>query len=193
METQDVLQTLAAVSGAVKALKTAYNAIPIGQFLVPTTKRKLTELQINIDKTDKSIDDFRLVLAKLSRMVRSYSELVSNVRVAGAIADKNSEIVGFEPSFLEIYGKTIVNDTRRDFGRVSASLSSLPKADTIELGQVLARKDSIRDLVQELEHIDLSAPRKFQEIMGKISTQYSDLGFAISELLNRLLKSLDPN
>jgi hypothetical protein len=84
-------------------------------------------------------------------------------------------------------------ERQNDYSRISSSISQLPSLDISEKGRLDAKLSMIRDLVRDMKNINQDDTPNIKRILDDISTQYSDVESILSELVERILKSLEPS
>ncbi|MFM8293302.1 MAG: hypothetical protein ACKN9E_01970, partial [Microcystaceae cyanobacterium] len=89
MEPSNAFAIITSIASAIKDIKDAYQAIPLG-IILPPTKGKLSQLQQKIIAAEEKIDDAKNIIPQLGKLIRAYSDLISDVKIAGASADKFS-------------------------------------------------------------------------------------------------------
>lgn len=196
MDINESLSLVNSVAQGIKDLRGAYDAIPLRTFL-PPTKNKLANLENQITSIQEKVNDleenFNKGFPELARLIRSYSRLISDVRIAGALSDKAAEIYGLAPDLAPRFTTMFANDRQNDYSRISSSISQLPSLDVSQKGRLEAKLSMIRDLVRDMKNINQDDIRNIKRILDDISTQYSDVESILSELAERILNSLEPS
>ncbi|NEQ64475.1 MAG: hypothetical protein F6K21_03035 [Symploca sp. SIO2D2] len=194
MGIHEIILLISSISKGVIDLKKAYSAVPRPIFL-PPAKKKLTEVQNKINSIEEKISKLegkiKISFPELARLVRSYAQLISDVRIAGALSDKAAELYGIAPDSASTFTTMFANDIQSEYSRISSSISQLPSLDVSEQGQLQAKLSIIRDLVRDMKNADQDDVKNIKRILDSISTQYSDIESILSELLERILVSLE--
>lgn len=193
MEISEAISLISLISKGFEELKSAYEAIPLPIFL-PPAKAKITEVQKRIDSIEDDFSSFKSKISKgfpeLARLVRFYSRLISDVRIAGILADKTGEIYGLVPELSRLK-PTFTNERQGDYSRISSSVSSLTNIDAQERGQLEEQLRSVRDLILELKNTDASNTMAIVRLFDSISTKYRDMETTLSQLVDKILKDLE--
>jgi Mg2+ and Co2+ transporter CorA len=136
-------------------------------------------------------DRLNATFPELSQLIRIYSRTISDVRIAGALADKAAELYGMVPE-LTRYTVIFTNQIQEAHRRVSSGIEDLPTIDVKERGSLATKLDVIRDLIRDMKSSSPDDAQGIKRILDNISTQYSDTEAILSGLLNRILSNLDP-
>ena len=196
MEPSNAFSVITSIAVAIKDIKEAYQAIPLG-IVLPPTKGKFSELQNKIVAAEAKLDDVKNVIPQLGKLIRAYSDLISDVKIAGASADKFSELIPFEASFLARYKNFFTNKIRDEYSRVTKGISELPKPKSTEAAkkfgnlEIISRE--IRDLNLQLNNDNYDDAKKVTDIVKGISNKYSDMASTLAELLKEILIGFDPS
>jgi hypothetical protein len=191
----DAISVISSIALIIKQLKSSSDDV-LGNVLPFSPVRvKLVELQKNVEIAETKIDEAKVVIQQLGKLIRAYSDLISDVRIAGASADKFGEIIGLEETLLIKYKMFFVNKVRDEYTRVTSGVAKLPKPKSTEAAKKVGNLEiisrSIRDLNQKLrDQDDLS---KVPEVLKNISNQYSDMESTLAELLKEILIGFDPS
>ncbi|MFE4105937.1 hypothetical protein [Almyronema epifaneia] len=193
MEISEAISLINLISKGFEELKTVYETIPLPIFL-PPAKAKLLEAQQRIDSIESDFSSFKTKIGKgfpeLARLVRFYSRLISDVRIAGILADKTGEIYGLIPELSRLK-QTFTNERQGDYSRVSSSVGSLTDIDAQEKGQLEEQLRSVRDLILELKNVDANDTTAVVRLFDSISTKYRDMETTLSKLIDKVLKDLE--
>jgi len=196
MEPSNAFSVITSIAVAIKDIKEAYQAIPLG-IVLPPTKGKFSELQNKIVAAEAKLDDVKNLIPQLGKLIRAYSDLISDVKIAGASADKFSELIPFEASFLARYKNFFTNKIRDEYSRVTKGISELPKPKSTEAAkkfgnlEIISRE--IRDLNLQLNNDNYDDAKKVTDIVKGISNKYSDMASTLAELLKEILIGFDPS
>ena len=195
MEPSNAFSVITSIAVAIKDIKEAYQAIPLG-IVLPLTKGKFSELQNKIVAAEAKLDDVKNILPQLGKFIRAYSDLISDVKIAGASADKFAELIELVPTVM-MYKTFFVTKIRDEYSGVTQDMAEIPKPKSMEAAKKVGNLEiisrEIRDLNQQLgngNHDDVS---KVIEITKKISNKYSDMASTLSELLKEILIGFDPS
>ena len=196
MEPSNAFSVITSIAVAIKEIKDAYQAIPLG-IILPPTKGKFSELQQKIIAAEAKLDDAKNVIPQLGKLIRAYSDLISDVKIAGASADKFSELIELEPTLLIKFKTFFVNKIRDEYSRVTQGIPELPKPKSTDAARKVGNLEiisrEIRDLNQQLRNGDQHDASKVKEITKEISSKYSDMASTLAELLKEILIGFDPS
>jgi DNA repair ATPase RecN len=196
MEPSNAFSVITSIAVAIKDIKEAYQAIPLG-ILLPPTKGKFSELQNKIVAAEAKLDDAKNIIPQLGKLIRAYSDLISDVKIAGASADKFSELIELEPTLLMKFKTFFINKIRDEYSRVTQGIPELPKPKSTEAAKKVGNLEiisrEIRDLNQQLRNGNHDDDSKVIEIAKNISNKYSDMASTLAELLKEILIGFDPS
>ena len=111
-------------------------------------------MEVKIESTEAQIQELRLSMTGLSKLVRIYADLISDVKIATASSDKFSELIELQPDILNYYKSFFVHKMRDEYTRVASGIPKLPKSKNIESAEkfgnleIIAR--NLRDLINKL-------------------------------------------
>jgi len=196
MESSPV-ELINSLASSVQNIKGIYQLIaPLRKsLLVPGQRKNISELQVEIQDTESKVQELKLSVAGLSQLVRSYADLIGDVRVAAASSDKFSELIELKPDLLGTLKTFFANKIRDEYTRVASGIANLPKPQNTEVGkksgnlEIISR--NLRDLVQQLRDSKSDDQQQIQDIAKKMSSQYSDMEATLSELLREILAGLE--
>lgn len=195
MEIKEIFSIVESISKGIETCKSASNMIPKSLFM-PRAKKNIQELETELiliqGKIDTLEEKFNTGFPELSRLVRSYSRLISDVRIAGALSDKAAELYGIAPQVAPVFTSMFANDRQNDYARISSSISQIPELDVSEKGKLEERLVIIRDYIRDLKNSEQSDVKNIKRLLDSISTQYADIESILSKLLERILLSLEP-
>lgn len=191
----DAISLISSIALIIKQLRASSDDVLGNVLPFSPVRAKLVELQKNVEIAEMKIDEAKVVIQQLGKLIRAYSDVVSDVRVAGASADKFGEIIGLEETLLIKYKMFFVNKIRDDYTRVTSGVAQLPRPKSTEAAKKVGNLEIIsrllRDLNQKLrDQDDLS---KIPEVLKNISDQYADMESTLAELLKEILIGFDPS
>ena len=149
-------------------------------------QNKLNELRDKITSLERQVNTGFPTLAQL---LRSYSLILSDVKVVTAISNKASELIATAPDEALLYTGIFINQIEANHGQINFGISQLPPLNVREAGELSGRLNSIRDLIRDIkrENDIQSIKRTFDNI----STQYTDVQSIISRLVEIIWSSLE--
>ncbi|RCJ27697.1 hypothetical protein A6S26_35030 [Nostoc sp. ATCC 43529] len=125
----------------------------------------------------------------LAQLLRSYSLILSEVKVVKAISDKASELITTVPDKAPLYTGIFINQIEATHGQIGFGIGQLPDVDNREAGELKGKLDSIRDLIRDIKkENDI---QDIKRIFDNISTQYTDVQAILSRLVERILSSFE--
>ncbi|MDM9585159.1 hypothetical protein [Nostoc sp. GT001] len=147
---------------------------------------KLDELKREITSLEQQVNTGFPTLVQL---LRSYSSILSDVKVVTAISNKASELIAIAPDKALLYTGNFINQIEANHGQINLGISQLPPLNVREAGELSGRLNSIRDLIRDIKREDdiQSIKRTFENI----STQYTDVQSILSRLVEIILSSLE--
>lgn len=183
VEPNSAIATISSIAATVKDMKGILDVFPVG-IVLPPNKAKLIKLKDNVRHLE-------IECTKLSQLIRNYSSLLSEVRIAKALSDKAYELIMFVPDLGSGQLAIFSNDIETRHSVINRDINRLPIIDATETGvmerELTVIRDLIRDLKKDVQNNDGSVKRDFADI----STHYADLEGILSRLLEKLLQSLD--
>ncbi|NET55716.1 MAG: hypothetical protein F6K47_05950 [Symploca sp. SIO2E6] len=191
------VELISSLASSIQNIKGTYELIaPLKNLLIlPGQRKNISELQGQIQDTESKVQELKLSIAGLSKLVRSYADLIGDVRVATASSDKFSELIELQPDLLLNLKTFFANNIRDEYTRVTSGIANLPKPQNTESGQkfgnleIIAR--NLRDLIQQLRDSNSGDKEQIKAIAKKLSSQYSDMEATLSELLREILAGLE--
>ncbi|HAC63793.1 MAG TPA: hypothetical protein DCF68_09700 [Cyanothece sp. UBA12306] len=180
------IEIITSIAETLTDVKSIFDKIPVNLFL-PPNKKKLTDLKDKISLLENKINTG---FPKLASLIRFYSRLISDVRIAGALSDKMAELYGLVPE-IGTYTTTFTSSLQSDYSRISSSINQINSLDVEEKGSLDRILVEIRDQIQNLKRVSTNEHEKIKEILQKISTQYSDMESILSSLLEKILASFN--
>ncbi len=190
------IQLISSISSSIQDLKGIYEVLaPLRRTLLsPGQRQTITELQDMIQNLEAHVQELRSSVSGLSNLIRAYSELIGDVRVAAASSDKFSEMIEMQPDLLPKFKTFFTNIIRDEYSRVASGIPNLPKPSNTESAQRLGNLEiisrNLRDLVQELRDTQPDSGRVV-DLCKRLSTQYSDMAATLSELIRELINELE--
>ncbi|MEH1830394.1 MAG: hypothetical protein V7L22_34495 [Nostoc sp.] len=167
--------------GDIKSILDAVGAANIFQ-----RQNKLNELRDKITSLEKQVNSGFPTLAQL---LRSYSLILSDVKVVTAISNKASELIATVPDKGLLYTGIFINQIEANHGQINFGVSQLPPLDVREGGELSGKLNSIRDLIRDIKReTDIQI---IKITFDNISTQYIDFQLILSRLVERILSSLE--
>ena len=94
----DIFKIIGSISTILKFLKTASGVLPIKTTLLPSSRKNMKELQNRVTELDQIV---KVGFPKLAQLVRSYSNLLSEVRGAKVFSDKMAELYSLAPNISQ--------------------------------------------------------------------------------------------
>jgi uncharacterized phage infection (PIP) family protein YhgE len=180
------------ITQSIREIRLIADRIPSS--ILPSNKA-LTDLRCGLDDVSNQISNLsnRIndTLPELFQLIRIYSRVISDVRIASAKADKLSEIYGLVPDLAK-FTDHFANQIQDDYRRINSGIADLPVLDVAERGNLDTKLSNIRDLILEMRNSSQTNTERTKIIFGNISTQYLDADAILSKLLNRILASLNP-
>ncbi|NES83083.1 MAG: hypothetical protein F6K10_17680 [Moorea sp. SIO2B7] len=147
----------------------------------------MVQLQQQINELETIIN---IGFPKLAQLVRSYSNLLSEVRAAKVFSDKIEEVYSLAPDISQ-YNTIFVNSLQNDYTRISRSLEQFTTLDVAEKGSIDWILVEIRDQLNDLQRNMPTQQYQLKQILQKVSTQYSDMERILSKLLEKILKDFE--
>lgn len=194
MEMNEIIALISLISKGAKEAKALYSNISLPIFL-PKARNSLNSLEEKINFIEGQVlileEKCHLSFPKLSQLIRSYSDLIANVRIASALSDKAAEIYGIAPDEAPIFKTMFANDRQQDYSRVTSGMTNLPTMDVEEKGKIEAKLDNIRDNIRDLKNSNQNDIEAVKRIFDNISTQYSDIESILGGLLNKILMEME--
>ena len=184
--TGNTLGTITSIITVLKEVKDISDQVPINWFL-PPNRGKLKKLQDKIRDLENIINTG---FPKLSRLIIFYSQLISDVRIAGALSDKLAELYELSPG-IETYTTVLINDLNGEYSRIDRQLSQFSNLDVAEKGSLFRISTEIRDQIEILKRTPSNSNDRINEILKNISKQYSDMSSTLSKLLEKILVEFD--
>ena len=182
VEPNSAVTAISSIAATVKDMKDILDIFPIG-IVLPPNKGKLIKLKDNIRHLE-------IECIKLSQLIRNYSSLLSEVRIAKALSDMAYELIMFVPDLGSGQLAIFSNDIETRHGVINRDINRLPVIDATEAGvmerELTIIRDLIRDLKKDVQSNDGSVKRTFADI----STHYADLEGILSSLLEKLFQNL---
>lgn len=186
METGNVINVVGSLANLAKEAKEIANTFPLN-FSLPPTRSKLDKIHSKLDSLEKKLTTN---LPKMAELIRAYSSLLAEVKIAKALSDKTAELISFVQDFDIRLLTFFSNDIESKHGNICRMVMQLPIVDSNETGELnrelLIIRDYIRDLKKESQE-DLKSVKKY---FDNISTHYTDVEGILSRLLARILESL---
>lgn len=134
-------------------------------------------------------------MSELSKLIRVYSELIGDVRVAAASSDKFSELIELQQDLLLKFKTFFANKIRDEYSRVAYGIPNLPKPSNKESAQKIGNLEivsrNLRDSIQQLRDANSYDHEKVLDISKKLSTQYSDMEAILSGLLREIIDEFE--
>jgi len=131
-------------------------------------------------------------LPKLIQLIKDYSRLLADVRVARSISDKAAEIIGIMPELAPQYMPIFLSQIQSDISRVETGAYQLLPTDSNEFGKLIQNISVIRDLSRDLKkEVNSANPLFFKNLLDNISTYYADIEPLLSKLLDKILTLFD--
>lgn len=180
-------QIIGSVTEILKTLKETAGALPVNSTILPSMRGNMIQLQQQVNELERTIN---AGFPKLAQLVRSYSNLLSEVRGAKVFSDKLSELYSLAPNISQ-YNSLFSNSLQSDYTRISRILEQFTSLDVSEKGSIDRILFEIRDQLQNLQRFDPSQQDRLKEVLQKISTQYSDMEGILSKLLEKILKDFE--
>ena len=194
MELNDLLKLIATIAESVKGAKSICDTLPKPIFL-GGARKNISKLAENIQTVEGRMTELESKvsngLPELSKLVRSYSKLVTDVKVAKVLSDKASEICELAPSVAPVLATVSTNDRESEYSEIASGTSRLPNLAPEEKGQLDAKLIVVRDLIRDLKKTKQDDDRNLKRIFDEISTQYSDIQSILSRLLEKILEKLE--
>jgi hypothetical protein len=166
----------------IKLIKDIFINFPFNNPLLPQ-KDKLRELKNQVDFLEQKINNN---FPKLSNLVRSYSAIISEVKVGRAISDKARQMIMDNPDLSPNYTAIFANKLEDDHGRVDYNITQIALPDIAEKGALSEKSRMIRDSINSLKIAKRDDINALQRIFNDIATHYADM----EEILGRLLQKL---
>jgi uncharacterized phage infection (PIP) family protein YhgE len=192
MVISEVILLVGNITQSIREIRLIADRIPSS--ILPSNKA-LTDLRCGLDDVSNQISNLsnRIndTLPELFQLIRIYSRVISDVRIASAKADKLSEIYGLVPDLAK-FTDHFANQIQDDYRRINSGIADLPVLDVAERGNLDTKLSNIRDLILEMRNSSQTNTERTKIIFGNISTQYLDADAILSKLLNRILASLNP-
>jgi hypothetical protein len=171
----------------VKDMKGITDKLPVSLTL-PPTRGKLSEIQSKMTDLEKKIT---IGLPKIAQLIRSYSALLAEVKIAKALSDKAAELISLVPDFGSGYITVFSNDIESKHGSICRIVSQLPILNATEAGELDRELRIIRDIIRDLKGGSQGESKYIKKCFDDISTHYSDVEAVLSRLLEKILRSLD--
>ncbi len=189
MEINNVVALMSSISTIVSEIKTLSKPLLVRFFWI-SNESNLRALQDKVSLLETQIN---LGFPQLEQLIRIYSSLLVDVKIAYALSDKLAEMYDLVPGLAKYRIKDI-SDTQERYTRISRDVNNLPYLNVSEQGKLESKLDQIRDIIHNLKTLDSTNPdpAKLKEMFGNISNQYSDIETTLSALLNEILASLKP-
>lgn len=181
----DVIALAGAVLQGIKQAKSMVEKIPVSLFL-PAARSNVEALQKKVVNLEQLI---AIGFPKLAQLIRSYSSLISEVKVSKALADKVAELTDFAE--ITKFASLFINQLESNHGRISTSISQLSSPDVSEKGMVDAKLISIRDTLRDLKNLDKTDLKTMKQYFDRISTDYADVEGSLSRLLEKILTGFE--
>ncbi|MCP4109876.1 MAG: hypothetical protein GY749_30880 [Desulfobacteraceae bacterium] len=200
-ELNEIFSMISSMSTTVKNLKPMFDivkAVPTGKIFakkhanefqdkLSVFQDEIIRLQDDMDSFEKKSND---IIGKLGQLIRSYSEIVSEVKFAKGKADKVAEIFELSPGLVVNFTSHFANGARDDFERINSGMEKLPDRDSIEVGSIKTKFGEILYLLNKLEPVR-QENEKLIEIFKGIARHYSDVASLLSRHLRKILDSFN--
>ncbi|MCC5663657.1 hypothetical protein LC653_06875 [Nostoc sp. CHAB 5784] len=147
---------------------------------------KLDELKREVTSLEKQVNSGFPTLVQL---LRSYSLILSDVKVVIAISNKASELIATAPDKALQYTGIFINQIETNHGQINFGMSQLPALDVREGGELSGKLNSIRDFIRDIKRENNI--QNIKRTFDNISTQYTDVQSILSRLVERILSSLE--
>ena len=193
-ETNEIIPTICTVTKSIRELSPV-----ILNILNKSKAFRNNERDIVLDKLENMkqkseklelIVNFKLPL--LTQLIKDYSRLLADIRIARSMSDKASELINIVPDLGPNYVPIFINQIQNDSTRIETGIQQLPKSDTTEWGVLINNISVIRDLVRDLKKFQLNDAERFKDTFDNISTYLSDIEPNLTKLLERLLSAINP-
>ncbi|MBP0002891.1 MAG: hypothetical protein J7642_04075 [Cyanobacteria bacterium SBC] len=193
MAMSEILPILISITQSINSIKSISGRIP--RSILPGSGRTYEDLENHITTLEGQVknlkDKINTKFPELSRLIRSYSRTISDIRIAGALSDKIGELYGLSSEMIK-FTSMFTNNIQSDYSRVTSGVQNLPELSVEERGSLERIFVEIRDLIRDLRDSNQSDSESIRRNLERISTRYSDAEFLLSKLLNKILASLDP-
>ena len=130
MEINEIFSTINTINAGMRNLKQAYTAIPV-RFLLPNAKQKIVLLENEISSLEHELSNLQQKVARvfpqIAPLIRSYSRIISDVKVAKALSDKAAELIANVPQLSSRYTVIFANQAQTDYARIKAGINELPQ------------------------------------------------------------------
>lgn len=196
VEINEALSLVPTVLSTIKNIQETCSAINPG--FLPNNRQKLKDLEALIVGLEQKMQNGFPVLANLANV---YGTVAAQVKVAGALADKNAELLGFvdEPKYICVFLMQFPGEMERRYIEVDKGLSDLPSVDSVELGEARATINQIGTHLDRLKQLKFEAQDsnsvfgakdESRKLIKDIASSYGNLDRVLSRLLKRILENL---
>jgi len=181
----DIITLAGSVLQGIKEAKSLVDKIPVSLFL-PAGRSNVEALQKKVASLEQSVT---IGFPKMAQLIRSYSSLISDVKVSKALADKVAELIDFAE--VTKFASFFINDLEMKHGRISTSISQLSSPDVSEKGMVDGKIADVRDTLRDLKNLDKTDLKTMKQYFDRISTDYADVESSLSRLLEKILTGFE--
>ena len=154
-----------------------------------TPKEQLSNLKQKIEFIEKETRD---TFPRLAQLMRSYSFLISEVKVVKALSDKASQLIQKAPDIAPMFIEDFISQIEDRHDQIKSSARQLPQIEVPELGSMDTHLRIIDDRIliikNRTEEKDIE---KFRSDFREVSTHYANLQGTLSQLLEKILKSFE--
>lgn len=195
-EITEILSFMPELINGCKAISNKCSDINPG--LLPNNRKKVKDLLEHISILEENI---KSGFPALISLIKVYSTVSADVKIAKALSDKNHELLGLitDEKVVQVFLARFPSEMENDFNRVDKGMASLPDLDRSESGNSTRIIHEIRVLLDRLKQINIPANEKDKKIIrnsrekvrhliGDISTKYNDLDGMLTRLLNVILE-----
>ncbi|MEH2305004.1 hypothetical protein [Nostoc sp.] len=178
------LSLLASIIKTIGDIKSILDAVGAANML--QRQNRLNELKDKITSLEQQVNTG---FPTLTQLLRSYSSVLSDVKVVTAISNKASELIAIAPDKALLYKETFINQIEVNHAQINSGISQLPPLNVREAGELSGKLNSIRDVIRDIkrENDIQSIKRTFENL----STQYTDVQSILSRLVEIILSSLE--
>lgn len=185
----DIITLAGSVLQGIKEAKSLVEKIPVSLFL-PAARSNVEALQKKVASLEQLVT---IGFPKMAQLIRSYSSLISEIKVSKALADKMSELTILAPRLTEMdmIVSGFINQLENNHGRISANVSQLSSPDVSEKGIVEVKLNNVRDTLRDLKNLDKTDLKTMKQCFDRISTDYADVEGSLSRLLEKILTGFE--
>jgi hypothetical protein len=196
VEVNEALSLVPTVLSTIKSIQETCSGINPG--FLPNNRQKLKDLEALIVGLEQKMQNGFPILASLANV---YGAVAAQVKVAGALADKNAELLGFvdESKYICVFLMQFPGEMERRYIEVDKGLSDLPPVDSVELGEAQAIIKQIGTSLDRLKQLKFEAQDSnsvfaakdaSRQLIKDIASSYGNLDRVLSRLLKRIIENL---